>query len=138
MRLFDVVILIEDLPDYGLKAGVEGSVVDVFPDGRAFTVEFMEDEKTLDVVFVRPNQIKLHIPYFETGERVVLLNDLPDLQLRGGDVGEIVDKREAGIVFDVRFYALDGTPYVTATLRYDRIRRVEPGEIAHARRIKTA
>lgn len=138
MRLFDVVILKEDLPDYGLMAGVEGTIVDVFPDDRAFTVEFMEDGKTLDVAFVRPGQIKLHIPFFEAGERVVLLNDLPDLQLRGGDVGEIVDKREMGTVFDVRFYGLDGTPYVTATLRYDQIRRVEPGEIAHARRIKTA
>lgn len=138
MRLFDVVILKEDLTDYNLKAGAGGTIVDVLADGKAFLVEFMEGGTTLDVAEVRPNQIKLHIPFFEIGERVVLLNDLPDLHLRRDDIGEIVHKHSGGEVFDVRFSALDGTPYGVAPLRYDQIRRVEPGEIAHARRIKTA
>lgn len=138
MRLFDVVILKEDLTDYGIKTGAIGTIVEVLANGTAFLVEFMDGGKTLDVADVRADQIRLHIPFFERGERVVLLADLPALQLRRGDIGEILDKRDGGEIFDVRFLALDGSPYEVTALRYDQIRRVERGEIAHARRIKTA
>lgn len=41
-KLFDVVALLEDLPAENLRRGQVGSVVEIFNDGEAFEVEFVD------------------------------------------------------------------------------------------------
>ena len=56
---FAVVALTLDLPDYGLKSGDTGTVVDVVQGGKAYVVEFMTIlGKTVAVAEVSPSQIR--------------------------------------------------------------------------------
>jgi len=58
MKLFDVVMLREDLPTEGLRKGQTGAIVEVFEG--AFEVEFCDDEgQTLAEVALKPEQIDL-------------------------------------------------------------------------------
>lgn len=59
IKLFDVVTAAEALPESGIRAGMTGTVVDVYPDGNV-EVEFCnQDGETLAMVPLRPSQIKL-------------------------------------------------------------------------------
>ena len=52
-------VLTTDFPEHGLKAGVEGVVVDFTADGEAYIVEFFTPEgDTIDVVFVEADQLR--------------------------------------------------------------------------------
>ncbi len=44
-NLFDVVELIVDLPQHGLYAGMQGTVLEVHGDGKAFEVEFNDEQR---------------------------------------------------------------------------------------------
>lgn len=56
---FAIVALTLDLPDYGLKSGDTGTVVDVVQGGKAYVVEFMTIlGKTVAVAEVSPGQIR--------------------------------------------------------------------------------
>ena len=44
LKLFDVVTLRNDDPKAGIKAGTEGTIVDVLGNGKAFTVEFFDKD----------------------------------------------------------------------------------------------
>lgn len=103
MRPFDGVMLNEDLPDYGLKAGTSGAIVEEYQNGAAFTVEFLDDDGyTIDVVDVRAEQLTLVAADFQPGEQVALLIDLPEQRLRRGP-GGIVPRRSAPRVYEVEF-----------------------------------
>ena len=55
----DRVVLTTDVPDDGLEAGDVGTVVHVYPDGRAFEVEFLAlDGHTTAVTTLETNQIR--------------------------------------------------------------------------------
>jgi len=55
----DVVELIADAPEYGMKAGSVGTIVDVYADGE-FEVEFTDEEgDTIACLSVKSWQIKL-------------------------------------------------------------------------------
>ena len=55
----DQVALTVDLPDYHLKAGDVGTVVDITPNGRQYTLEFFNfDGDTVAVVPVAPSQVR--------------------------------------------------------------------------------
>lgn len=41
-ELYDTVVLLEDDPEAGVKAGTEGTVVYIQGDGKAYTVEFFD------------------------------------------------------------------------------------------------
>ena len=41
--LYDIVVLLEDDPETGVKAGTEGTVVDIQDGGKAYTVEFFDE-----------------------------------------------------------------------------------------------
>ena len=43
LKLFDTVTLKNDDPETGVKAGTEGTIVDVLGNGKAFTVEFFDE-----------------------------------------------------------------------------------------------
>ncbi len=55
----DVVILTNDIPEHGLKAGDVGTIVAVLGDGAAFLIEFMTlGGHTLAVVEIPPSQVR--------------------------------------------------------------------------------
>lgn len=56
--LFDVVALVDDLPEYNLRRGQVGTVVEILADGAAFEVEFSDrDGRTYESLGLRPDQI---------------------------------------------------------------------------------
>ena len=44
LKLLDIVTLKADDPDTGLKAGTEGTIVDVHGNHEAYTVEFFDED----------------------------------------------------------------------------------------------
>lgn len=44
IKLLDVVMLTEDVPEHNLKRGETGTVVEILADGEAFEVEFSDDD----------------------------------------------------------------------------------------------
>jgi len=56
-KLYDTVALLEDLPDENLWRGQVGAVVEVYNEGEAFEVEFVDTEgRTYGLLTLRPNQ----------------------------------------------------------------------------------
>lgn len=59
MKELDQVVLLVDLTEFHLKAGDVGTIVDVTPNGRQFTLEFFNyNGDTLAVVPVAPSQVR--------------------------------------------------------------------------------
>lgn len=56
-KMFDVVQLQMALPENGLVAGDQGTVVDAYPDDTSYTVEFMRHETTIGIVSVRMEDV---------------------------------------------------------------------------------
>ncbi len=57
IKLFDSVVL-SDLPEYNLRRGQVGTVVEILADGKAFEVEFSDrDGRTCESVGLRRDQI---------------------------------------------------------------------------------
>lgn len=58
IQLLDVVALTVDLPEYGLRRGQVGTVVEVLAGGEAFEVEFCDSAgKTYESLALRPEQL---------------------------------------------------------------------------------
>jgi hypothetical protein len=60
-HLLDVVELLEDLPEYDVKKGERGAVVEVFDDPEeAYMVEFVDESGTSSRIadWVKPDQIR--------------------------------------------------------------------------------
>jgi len=57
--LFDVVVLAEDLPEEGLRAGMNGTVVDIHVKPcEAYEVEFCDDSgQTIAALALLPSQL---------------------------------------------------------------------------------
>lgn len=56
---FDQVVLVVDLPEYHLKSGDVGVVVDITPNGRQYTLEiFNFAGETVTVIPVNPTQVR--------------------------------------------------------------------------------
>lgn len=56
---YDVVALTTPLPAYGLVEGDEGTVVDAYPDYGTYTVEFMRHGKTVAIVGVHAENLRI-------------------------------------------------------------------------------
>jgi hypothetical protein len=57
-KLFDVIALTTDLPDYGLRRGQVGTIVEILGGGKAFEVEFSDKNgRTFESVGIEPNQM---------------------------------------------------------------------------------
>ena len=60
IKLFDSVALLEDLPEENLWRGQMGAVVEIYNDGEAFEVEFVDTNgRTYGLLALRSNQIML-------------------------------------------------------------------------------
>jgi hypothetical protein len=58
IKLLDVVALTGDLPEYNLRRGQVGTVVEILAGGKAFEVEFSDrDGRTYESVGLLPDQI---------------------------------------------------------------------------------
>ena len=58
VKLLDVVALTNDLPEYNLRRGQVGTVVEILAGGTAFEVEFSDrDGRTYESVGLRSDQI---------------------------------------------------------------------------------
>ena len=87
IKLLDVVALTGDIPEYDLRRGQVGTVVEILADGNAFEVEFSDlDGRTYESVGLSPDQIAIdesesplrieeHSPEFSPGQIVVLRSD---------------------------------------------------------------
>ena len=59
IKEFEQVALTIDLPDHHLKAGDVGTVVDITPNGKQYTLEFFNfDGETIAVVPVAAAQVR--------------------------------------------------------------------------------
>jgi hypothetical protein len=66
-------------------------------------------------------------------ERVVLTSDLPDYDLKQGDIGTVVLVHQNGKGYEVEFITLDGETVAVVSLFVDQIRSIGHREIAQAR-----
>ena len=58
VKLLDVVALTTDLPEYNLRRGQVGTVVEMLADGTALEVEFSDrDGRTYESLGLRPDQV---------------------------------------------------------------------------------
>lgn len=71
-------------------------------------------------------------------ERVVVTAELPEHGLQAGDLGTVVLVHREGEGYEVEFVTLAGETLTVVTLTGDRVRPVQPGEIAHVRRVRAA
>lgn len=117
MRPFDAVILNEDMPEFGLKAGIEGAIVDTYAQTTAVViVEFFDEAgDTIDVVPVSVAHLTVTLADFIDGERVALLDSLPTHHLLRGQVG-VIKKRVASGVYEVEFANTSGEAYALVKL----------------------
>jgi hypothetical protein len=69
---------------------------------------------------------------------VVLKRDLPEHDLRAGDVGAVVHVYAEGKAFEVEFVTGDGQTLAVETLETDDIRPLGAGEILHIRSVTAA
>lgn len=65
---------------------------------------------------------------------VVLDCDPPDEKLNRGDVGTVVHVYKDGKAYEVEFVDGGGSTVALITVESGDIRRIEPGEVLHARR----
>jgi hypothetical protein len=68
-------------------------------------------------------------------DRVVLTADLPEHDLKAGDVGTVVLMHGQGEGYEVEFVALDGETVAVVSVFASQVRPIERREIAHVRRI---
>jgi hypothetical protein len=66
---------------------------------------------------------------------VVLTADIPDENLKRGDVGTVVLVHQAGAGYEVEFATLAGETLAVVTVPADAVRPVGDKEIAHVRRV---
>lgn len=59
-KLFDVVALTDDLPEENLLKGQVGAIVEVYNEGEAFEVEFVNTKgETYGLLTLKPDQLML-------------------------------------------------------------------------------
>jgi hypothetical protein len=66
-------------------------------------------------------------------DRVVLVADVPEQDIKAGDVGTVVHVYSGGAAYEVELMTLTGETVAVLTLSADQVREVRAGEVAHAR-----
>lgn len=113
-NLLDIVELVEDLPEYGVKRGEQGVVVEVFdePD-EGYILEFVDPSGTSSrlAYWVKPEQIKRVTPRkAQELEIVEITEDLPEYGVKKGEravVTTAFDEPEEA--YDLEFVDESGT-----------------------------
>lgn len=68
-------------------------------------------------------------------ERAVLTHDLPQQDLRAGDVGTVVHVYGDGAAYEIEFFALDGRTLDVVTVAADQVRPVGRHDMLHVREL---
>ncbi len=63
---------------------------------------------------------------------IVLITDLPERNLRVGDIGTVVVVHEGGQGYTVEFLTRSGDTVAVVTLSAEQVRLIQTNEIAHA------
>jgi hypothetical protein len=71
-------------------------------------------------------------------DRVILTEDLPEHDLKAGDIGTVVLVHRDGAGYEVEFIALDGETLAVTTVLASQVRPARRKEIPHARMIEPA
>lgn len=66
-------------------------------------------------------------------DRIILTRDLPEYNLKKGDIGTIVMIHNNSAGYEVEFNTLDGDTLTVATLNFEDVREIRKREIAHVR-----
>lgn len=66
-------------------------------------------------------------------DRIVLAADLPEYNLKNGDLGTVVLVHQGGVGYEVEFVSLTGKTLAIASLFNSQVRLVGDREIASAR-----
>jgi hypothetical protein len=66
-------------------------------------------------------------------DQVVLTTDLPEYNLKSGDIGTVVLVHQAGLGYEVEFITITGKPIVIISLFNSQVRAIGDREIAQAR-----
>ncbi|NJP11195.1 MAG: DUF4926 domain-containing protein [Leptolyngbyaceae cyanobacterium RU_5_1] len=69
-------------------------------------------------------------------DRIVLVSDLPEFNLKQGDIGTVVLIHRGGEGYEIEFVALDGETIAVVSLFAFQIRPIQHREIAHARPVE--
>jgi tetratricopeptide (TPR) repeat protein len=107
-NLLDIVELVEDLPEYDVKRGEQGVVVDVFDDPEeGYILEFGDPSGTSSKLayWVKPEQIKWVTPTkAQELEVVELVEDLPQYSVKKGERAVVISAfTEPDEAYDLEF-----------------------------------
>ena len=69
---------------------------------------------------------------------VVLTQDLPDEDLKAGDIGTVVHIHQHGAGYEVEFMTLTGETVAVATVVPGQLRAVTKRDMAHVRELQSA
>ena len=60
--LFDVVVLIEDIPEEGLRAGMKGAIIEIYSQPvEGYEIEFCDEQgRTVSQLALSSNQFQLY------------------------------------------------------------------------------
>jgi len=113
-NLLDIVELVEDLPEYHVKRGEQGVVVELFDDPEeGYILEFGEPSGTSSKLayWVKPEQIKRVTPRkAKELEIVELVDDLPEYGVKKGERGVVTTAfSEPDEAYDLEFVDESGT-----------------------------
>ena len=97
------------------RAGMTGTIVDVWAEGVYEVEVFDGAHQTVSVETVRGEQMTVTLADFFDGERVALLGDIPARGLRRGQVG-VIEARTAVGTYRVAFGDADGKTHTRATV----------------------
>ncbi len=65
---FDIIAIPEDVPEVGIRAGTEGAVVEVMPDGTLVVDVVNEAGHTIDMIYVTPEPEPRVVGRWHVGE----------------------------------------------------------------------
>lgn len=71
-------------------------------------------------------------------EYIVLLQDLPENNLKAGDIGTVVHIHKDGTGYEVEFMTLAGETVAIVTLLPAQLRPISRHDLAHVRELTTA
>jgi hypothetical protein len=70
-------------------------------------------------------------------EQVVLAVDLPEHNLKAGDVGRVVHVYKDAEAYEMELFTLDGRTLDVVTVEANQVRPVTPRDILHIRELST-
>ena len=126
-KLLDIVELVEDLPEYGVKRGEQGVVVEVFdePD-EGYILEFVDPSGTSSrlAYWVKPEQIKRVTPRKAHELEVVeVAEDIPEYGVKKGERAVVITAfDEPDEAYDLEFVDESGESRFAYAVKPNQIR----------------